>query len=99
MLIFCLKLIEFINWILFLYMWIVIIAALLSWIKPDPYNPIVRFFYNLTEPLLKKIRRLLPVSIAGIDLSPLLLILLIVLLREMLLPAIIKSLLGGFAVS
>ncbi|MDR1397847.1 MAG: YggT family protein [Desulfarculales bacterium] len=92
------KLAAFINWILFLYMWIVIIAALLSWVKPDPYNPVVRFFYNLTEPALKKIRRLLPFNIEGIDLSPLFLLLLIVLTKEILLPKILESLLDSAAI-
>jgi len=61
--------------LLTLYMWIVIIAALLSWVNPDPRNPIVRFLYNVTEPVLYQIRRRLPfVHAAGFDLSPLVLI-------------------------
>ncbi len=42
------------------YMWIVIGRAILSWVNPDPYNPIVRFLHNVTEPLLSRIRRMLP---------------------------------------
>lgn len=61
--------------VLNLYMWIVIIRALLSWVNPDPYNPIVRFFYAVTEPVLSAIRRRIPVSFAGIDFSPIILIL------------------------
>lgn len=61
--------------LLTLYMWIVIIAALLSWVNPDPRNPIVRFLYNVTEPVLYQIRRRLPfVHAAGFDFSPLVLI-------------------------
>lgn len=54
-----------------LYMWIVIARALISWVNPDPYNPIVRFLYNATEPLLYRVRRSLPVFAGGFDLSPL----------------------------
>ena len=56
------------------YMWIVIIRALISWVNPDPYNPIVRFLHAATDPVLYRIRRLLPVSFGGIDFSPLILI-------------------------
>ena len=54
-----------------LYMWIVIARALISWVNPDPYNPIVRFLYNATEPLLYRVRRSLPLFAGGFDLSPL----------------------------
>ena len=58
--------------------WIVIIAALISWVNPDPRNPIVRFLYGVTEPLFRPFRRLLPPSrTGGIDLSPLFVILVI----------------------
>jgi YggT family protein len=56
------------------YMWIVIIRALISWVNPDPYNPIVRFLHAATDPVLYRIRRLIPVSFGGIDFSPLILI-------------------------
>lgn len=64
-----------------LYMWVVIIRALLSWVNPDPYNRIVRFFYALTDPVLNRIRRRFPVVFSGIDFSPLLLILAIYFLQ------------------
>jgi YggT family protein len=57
--------------VLTLYLWIVIARALISWVNPDPYNPIVRFLYSATEPLLHRIRRALPISLGGIDFSPL----------------------------
>jgi YggT family protein len=64
--------------VLDLYFWIVIISALLSWVNPDPYNPIVRILRNLTEPVFYRIRRWMPfVMIGGIDLSPVVLILVI----------------------
>jgi len=57
--------------VLTLYMWIVIARALISWVNPDPYNPIVRFLYTATEPLLYRVRRILPFAAGGIDFSPL----------------------------
>ncbi|MCJ2163702.1 MULTISPECIES: YggT family protein [unclassified Pseudodesulfovibrio] len=58
------------------YFWIVIISALLSWVNPDPYNPIVRFLRGVTEPVFYKIRRWIPFAVVGgIDLSPLVVIL------------------------
>jgi len=57
--------------ILTLYFWIVIVSALLSWVRPDPYNPVVRALYALTEPVYYRIRKHLPFTyMAGIDLSP-----------------------------
>src|SRR5690242_8698213 len=64
------------NSLLELYFWIVLIAALLSWVSPDPRNPIVRFLYSVTEPVLYWMRRRLPFLIVGnFDLSPLVLML------------------------
>lgn len=57
--------------VLTLYFWIVIVSALLSWVNPDPYNPIVRGLRNLTEPVFYRIRRWLPFTyLGGIDFSP-----------------------------
>src|SRR2546421_12980543 len=68
--------------LLSLYFWIVLIAALLSWVNPDPRNPIVRFLYGVTEPVLFQIRRRIPfVYASGIDLSPLLLMVAIYFVR------------------
>lgn len=65
-----------VNSVLTIYFWIVIISALLSWVNPDPYNPIVRLLRSLTEPVFFRIRRLMPFTlIGGIDLSPLVLLL------------------------
>jgi YggT family protein len=70
--------------ILWLYMWIVIARALISWVNPDPYNPIVRFLYNATEPLLYRVRRALPVFAGGLDLSPLIVLVAIYFLQSFL---------------
>lgn len=65
--------------------WLVIIAALVSWVSPDPRNPIVRFLYQTTNPLLRPFRRILPPGrTGGIDFSPILLILLIFFLKRLL---------------
>lgn len=60
--------------LLTVYIWIVIIGALLSWVRPDPYNPIVQIIYRLTEPAYKLIRRMMPTVFNGLDLAPLILI-------------------------
>lgn len=74
---------QALNMILWLYMWIVIARAVISWVNPDPYNPIVRFLVNATEPLLWRIRRALPMM-GGIDFSPMLLIVAILFLQNFL---------------
>lgn len=61
------------NLVLTLYLWIIIARALLSWVNPDPRNPIVRFLHNATEPILYPVRRALP-YMGGVDLSPLVVI-------------------------
>jgi YggT family protein len=63
------------NTVLWIYMWIMIARAVISWVNPDPYNPIVRFLYNATEPLLLRVRRSVPAVAGGVDLSPLIVLL------------------------
>jgi YggT family protein len=58
-------------------MWLVIARAIISWVNPDPYNPIVRFLYQVTEPVLYRIRRFLPLGAIPIDLSPIIVLLII----------------------
>lgn len=74
---------QVLYWLLTLYLYIVIARALISWVNPDPRNPIVRFLYNATEPLLYRVRRALP-DIGGIDLSPLVVIVAIYFLQSFL---------------
>jgi YggT family protein len=74
-------LLEVLNVALTTYMWIVIIAAVMTWVNPDPYNPIVRFFYSMTEPVFSAIRRRLPFSMPAIDFTPMLVILAIIFLQ------------------
>jgi len=60
--------------VLWIYMWVIIIRALISWVNPDPWNPIVQFLHRATEPVLQPIRRLIPMSF-GLDISPVIAIL------------------------
>jgi YggT family protein len=72
------------NMLLTLYMWIVIARAVISWVNPDPYNPIVRFLYAVTEPVLYRLRRALPIYAGGIDFSPILVFVVILFLQRFL---------------
>lgn len=73
---------SLLDMVLLVYMWVVIIRALLSWVSPDPYNPIVRFIHGVTEPVLYKIRSKIPLFFGGIDFSPFILIMAIIFFRE-----------------
>ena len=72
-------------------MWLVIIRAVISWVNPDPFNPIVRFLVAATDPLLKPLRRFIPPVGPGIDLSPLILVALIIFLQIALAGTIIET--------
>ena len=77
-------LVDVILMLLNILQWLIIIAALVSWVSPDPRNPIVRFLYATTEPILRPFRRILPPRRTGnIDFSPILVILLIFFLRQL----------------
>ncbi|HEU4366708.1 MAG TPA: YggT family protein [Methylomirabilota bacterium] len=75
------RLLELVLWA---YFWIVIARAVLSWVSPDPFNPIVRFLYRVTEPVLRPLRRRLPTFQMGLDLSPMIVILAIYFLQAFL---------------
>ena len=66
---------RILDLVLWAYMWLIIIRALLSWVNPDPWNPVVQFLTRVTEPVLGPIRRRVPSWRMGIDLSPLVAIL------------------------
>ncbi len=70
--------------VVFLYKWIIIISAILSWVKPDPYNPIVQMLYRLTEPAYALIRRYIPTVFGGMDLAPVILILILIFIETFL---------------
>ncbi len=69
------SILQFINLIIGLYIWVVIVAALITWVQPNPYNPIVRFLWNVTEPVYRWIRRYIPTTFGGFDIAPIILIL------------------------
>jgi len=79
---------KLVDFALGAYMWIIIGRAILSWVNPDPYNPIVRFLHDVTEPLLSRIRRVIPAFVGGIDFSPMILILAIIFLQSFLVPTL-----------
>ena len=84
------NLIGFVSSLLSAYMWIVIAAAVISWISADLYNPIVRGLYSLTEPAFVRVRRLLPMNIGGIDLAPLVIIGVILLVQNVILDGLVR---------
>jgi len=86
---------QVVNLVIQLYIFIVIARALVSWVNPDPYNPIVRFLYNATEPVLQRIRRILPLQFSGIDLTPIVLLIALSVVQQVLLQLIV-SLSRGF---
>jgi YggT family protein len=85
---------QLLDFLLTAYMWIIIGRAIISWVNADPYNPIVRFLFEATEPILGRIRRMLPISVGGLDFSPLILILVIMFLQSFLVPTLKHIALG-----
>jgi len=83
--------------LLWAYFWVVIISAVLSWIEPNPYNPIVRFIYSITEPVFDFVREHIPTIFGGIDFSPLVVIVAIQFLQQYLIPTLTRALVFGFA--
>ena len=77
-----------VDFLFTVYTWIIIGRAVISWVNADPYNPIVRFLYEATEPLLAPIRRMIPFSTGGLDLSPIILIVAIMFLQSFLVPTL-----------
>ena len=73
---------KVVDVVLSIFMWIVIARAVLSWVSPDPYNPIVRFINKVTEPVLYQIRKRIPVNFGGIDFSPIIVFLAIIFLQR-----------------
>ena len=87
---FVVALAKIIDIALTLYMWIIIARALISWVNADPYNQIVIFLYKATEPLLRMVRRIIPLRNVGFDLSPMIVILVILFLQYFLVETIIQ---------
>jgi len=68
---------EILYMVTFLYTWIIIISALITWVKPDPYNPVVQTLYRLTEPVYAKVREYIPTVFGGIDVTPIIVLLIL----------------------
>ena len=84
------SLFEIINWLLDLYVIVIIAAALISWVRPNPYNPIVLFLRQITEPVLRPVRQLVPPEkLGGLDISPIIVIVII----RWIVPVILRALL------
>jgi YggT family protein len=80
---------KILHIILTVYMWIIIIRAILSWVYPNPFHPLVRTLYYLTEPALRPFRRIVPpYKLGGIDISPIFVILLILFIDNFLVASI-----------
>jgi len=77
-----------VDLILSAYMWVIIGRAIISWVNADPYNPIVSFIYEITEPPLSRIRRVVPIMGGGLDFSPMILIVIIFFLRSFIVPTL-----------
>jgi YggT family protein len=81
---------NLVNLVLIAYMWIIIARAVMSWVSPDPSNPVVRFLYRATEPVLRPVRNRLPTFQMGLDLSPMVVLLAIYFLKEFLVPVLYR---------
>lgn len=87
---FLVALAQVLGMVLTLYMYLVVGSAILSWVNPDPYNPIVRFLRGATEPVYRRLRRVLPLYAGGIDFTPMVVILLIVFLQSFLVDTLVQ---------
>jgi YggT family protein len=72
------------------YIWLILGRAIISWVNPDPYNKIVIFLYRVTEPVMAPIRRLIPIRGMGIDISPIIVIMIIYFLQTFLVKTMIQ---------
>jgi YggT family protein len=80
---------NLVNLLLTAYMWIIIARAVISWVSPDPFNPVVRFLYRATEPVLRPVRRRMPETM-GLDLSPMIVLLAIYFLQQFIVPVLYR---------
>jgi len=87
---FVIALAKVIEIFLTIYMWLIIFRSVISWVNPDPYNKIVIFLYRATEPVLKPVRRILPLRNTGIDFAPVIVVLIIVFLQYFLVESLIQ---------
>jgi len=81
---------RILDFVLLFFMIFIIARAVLSWVSPDPYNPIVRFIHNVTEPILYRIRTKIPVVLGGIDFSPIIVFVVIMFLRDFVVNSLVR---------
>lgn len=86
---FLVALAKLINLVFSAYIWIVVGRAIISWVNADPYNPIVRFLVQATDPVLERIRRYIP-PMGGLDLSPMVLIFALYFLQGIIVPSLLQ---------
>src|SRR5512147_2944188 len=86
-----------IHYVLGAYIWVLVIRAVLSWVSPDPYNPIVRALYSITEPVLSFLRRKFPLMAGSIDFSPMVAILVLWFL-QMVFDRLFRSIAGWLSI-
>ena len=81
---------DVVYYLLTFYLYIVIARAIISWVSPNPYNPIVNFLYQATEPVLRYARRIIPPIGGTLDLSPILVLVAIVFLRKIIVETLLQ---------
>jgi YggT family protein len=82
---------QVLHLVLNVYLWIIVIGALISWVNPDPFNPVVRFLRKATDPLFFWLRRHMPLVMGGVDISPVIAIAIIVLIDNAFVPTLIEQ--------
>ena len=85
---------SLINGLIEVYIWVLIVAALLSFVNPDPYNPIVQFLYKVTQPAYSFVRKFIKTNVGGMDLAPLIIVIglqVAVILIDLLLNTVARS--------
>jgi len=75
---------RIVDIILEIYLWIIVVRAILSWVRPNPFNPVVRFIYALVDPISFRIAKIIPTRIGMVDIAPLILIIMVMVLQKFL---------------
>jgi len=83
---------QIVDIVLTVYYWLILVRALISWVSPDPFNPIVQFLYRVTEPVLEPVRKILPAGMRmGLDISPIIVFLAIFFLKSFLVATLMET--------
>ncbi len=81
--IFLVYLAKILNVAFTVYFWVIFARALFSWIRPNPYNPVIRLVYRLVDPVTNRIRRMLPTRLGMVDFAPFLLMIAVIFIQEL----------------